>query len=130
MAKDTNKRILLQYLEKYFVIWNIVPKFASIFKRMRIITFAKIREFIPSHPDSETALRDWFTKTKHSDWNNLPDIKHTFNSVDYVGNDNYVFNIKGNDYRLVSRIIFVVKKVYIRFIGTHDEYDKIDCSKV
>ena len=65
-----------------------------------------------------------------ADWSCFADIKNTFNSVDYVGNDNYVFNVKGNDYRLVVRIIFKIRHVYIRFIGTHAEYDKIDASTV
>lgn len=55
-------------------------------------------------------------------------VKQTFNSVDYVGNDRFVFNIKGNDYRLVAIILFAAKKVFIRWIGTHKEYDNKDCS--
>lgn len=97
---------------------------------MRIVTFAAIREYVKDHADAETSLCDWYKKTENSDWTCLADIKKTFNSVDYVGNDRYVFNIKGNDYRLVVIIIIVSKKVYIRFIGTHKEYDKIDCSKI
>lgn len=56
--------------------------------------------------------------------------KKTFNSVDNVGNQHYVFNIKGNNYRLVVVIKFTIKFVYVRFIGTHKEYDKIDCSNI
>jgi mRNA interferase HigB len=97
---------------------------------MRIITFAAIREYVKKHADADAPLRDWYKKVKKSDWSCLADIKKTFNSVDYVGNDRYVFNIKGNDYRLVAIVLFAVKKVYIRFIGTHKEYDKKDCSNV
>lgn len=97
---------------------------------MRIVSFSKIRAFIKTHANSDVALRDWYFKTKRSEWNGLNDIKQTFNSVDYVGNSRYVFNIKGNDYRLVAIIIFASRKVYIRFIGTHPEYDKIDSSKI
>jgi mRNA interferase HigB len=57
-------------------------------------------------------------------------MKKTFNSVDVVGNDRYVFNIKGNSYRLVAMIFFDIRTIYIRFIGTHSEYDKIDCALV
>lgn len=74
------------------------------------------------------ALNEWFIKTKAADWSNFNDIKNTFNSVDYVGEDRYVFNIKGNQYRLIALIIFQVRTVFIRFIGTHSEYDKIDAS--
>ena len=97
---------------------------------MRIVTFLRIKEFIKNHSNSDVALRDWYFKTKRSEWDNLNDIKQTFNSVDYVGNNRYVFNIKGNNYRLVAIIIFASKKIYIRFIGSYEEYDKIDCSTI
>ena len=69
---------------------------------------------------------EWYEKTEKAEWNCLADIKQTFNSVDYVGNQHYVFNIKGNDYRLVVVIKFTPQNVYIRFIGTRAEYDKIE----
>lgn len=97
---------------------------------MRIISFADIRNCILKYADSEMALRDWYKKTEKADWSCLADIKQTFNSVDYVGNDRYVFNIKGNDYRLVAMILFPARKVFIRWIGTHKEYDNKDCSSV
>ena len=80
------------------------------------------------HPDVIGSLNDWYIKCKEANWNSLADIKQTFNSVDYVGNDRYVFNIKGNDYRLVAMIFFNIRTMYIRFIDTHSKYDKIDCS--
>lgn len=64
-------------------------------------------------------------KVTRADWNSLADIKQDFNSADYVGNNRYVFNIDGNNFRLVAIVIFLAHKVYIRFIGTHPEYDKI-----
>lgn len=97
---------------------------------MRIITFALIKEFVKKHTNADMPLRDWYKKTEKANWLCLADIRKTFNSVDYVGNNRFVFNIKGNDYRLVAIIIFASKKVYIRFIGTHKEYDKIDCSNI
>lgn len=98
---------------------------------MHIIKKAPLVEFYEKHPDAKNALQDWYSTTKNVEWNNFDDLKNTFNSVDYVGNDNYVFNIKGNSYRLIVRIIFKIKTVYIRFVGTHAEYDKIeDCSAV
>ncbi len=95
---------------------------------MRIVTFKRIKEFSTKNPEADIALRDWYAKTNNSMWNNLVDVKKTFNTADYVGNNRFVFNVKGNDYRLVAIIIFASKKVYIRFIGTHAQYDKIDCS--
>ena len=96
---------------------------------MRIFTEQAIKEYAEKHPESKVALQDWVQKVKKSEWSCFADIKKTFNSVDNVGNQRYVFNIKGNSYRLIVVIKFTIKFVYIRFIGTHAEYDKIaDCS--
>ena len=98
---------------------------------MRIVTFARISEFIKEHPDADIALRDWYKKTEKSNWTCFADMKNTFGSVDGVGNSRFVFNIRGNEYRLIAIIIFASRKVYIRFIGTHSQYDKIeDCSTI
>ncbi len=96
---------------------------------MRIITYKSIDLYAALHTDVKVALDEWYIKTEQSQWLCFADIKQTFNSVDNVGNKRYVFNIKGNTYRLIALILFVPKIVYIRFIGTHAEYDKIkDCS--
>ncbi|MCM5663221.1 type II toxin-antitoxin system HigB family toxin [Galbibacter mesophilus] len=92
---------------------------------MRIVTYKRIKEFIEIHADSETPLNLWYHNVKVKEWENINELRKDFNSVDYVGNHRFVFNIKGNDYRLVAIISFNAKKVYIRFIGTHAEYDKI-----
>ena len=73
---------------------------------MRIVTFLRIREFIERFPDSNIALRDWYKKTQNTEWKSFTDVKETFNSADYVGNNRFVFNIKGNNYRLIAIIIF------------------------
>ena len=91
---------------------------------------AAFKEYADKHPDSKVALQEWAVIVKRSEWTCFADIKKTFNSADNVGNQHYVFNIKGNNYRLVVVIKFTVKFVYIRFIGTHKEYDKIDCSNI
>jgi mRNA interferase HigB len=93
---------------------------------MRIVTYKRILKFSQKHADSESPLNYWYHTEKAKEWDNLNDIKQTFNSVDYVGNNRYVFNIKGNDYRLIAIISFNAKKVYTRFIGTHSDYDKIN----
>jgi mRNA interferase HigB len=87
-----------------------------------------LKEFTEKYPDSKTALQEWVSIVRKSEWNSFADIKKTFNSVDAVGNQRYVFNIKGNNYRLVMVVKFTVGFIYVRFIGTHAEYDKIDCS--
>ena len=97
---------------------------------MRIITFKRIHEFCQKHPNTQLALQDWYHKTSKANWKNLTEIKLIFNSVDYVGNNRFVFNIKGNQFRLVAIIIFASQKVYIRFIGKHEDYDKIDCANI
>lgn len=93
---------------------------------MRIIAARAIRQYYEAHPASKTALQDWSKKVRDANWSSFADIKETFNSVDYVGNQHYVFNVKGNDFRLVAVVKFIPRFVLIRFIGTHAEYDKIE----
>ncbi len=75
-------------------------------------------------------LISWYNEVKKSDWANFSELKLSFNSADAVGNDRYVFNLKGNKYRIITLIIFKVRTVFILFIGTHKEYDKIEASTV
>lgn len=97
---------------------------------MRIITEEPLKLYIERFPDTKTALQDWIKTVRRVEWRNFQDIKKTFNSADSVGNQHYVFNIRGNHHRLVVVIKFTIKWVYIRFIGTHEEYDKIDCTNI
>lgn len=92
---------------------------------MRIFTEQGLKEYIKDNPKSTIALQEWVVTVKRSEWRCFADIKRTFNSVDNVGNGRYLFNIKGNDYRLVVLIKFTIQFVYIRFVGTHKEYNKI-----
>ena len=93
---------------------------------MRIIARSKIIDYYTDNPDAEVALEEWYHKTKRAEWTCFADMKKTFNSVDNVGNQHYVFNIRGNNYRLVVVIKFTIKTVLIRFIGTPADYDKLD----
>ena len=93
---------------------------------MVIIAWSAIAAFYQEYPDAKNALENWYDITEEADWSNINDVKKTFNSADYVGNDRIVFNIKGNKYRLVALIIFRTRTVFIRFVGTHSAYDKID----
>lgn len=97
---------------------------------MVIISKAVLVEFGNKHVDSIKQLNKWYETCKKTNWKNLTELKKTFSSVDFVGNDRYVFNIKGNKYRLVGMIFFDIRTIFIRFIGTHTEYDEIDCSTV
>ena len=97
---------------------------------MRVIAIATLREYWEKHPDVEQPLTEWDVKTCWARWSSLSDMRSTFNSVDYVGNQRYVFNIKGNHYRLVVAVKFTPGLVYIRFVGTHKEYERIDVSTI
>ena len=112
--------------------WNYILQlkifFVALQKRigdMRIIAKSTLVAYYSKNAQSKAALEDWYEKTKAAEWKCFADIKQTFNSVDSVGNKRYVFNIKGNDYRLVVLIKFTVRHVLIRFVGSHSEYDKI-----
>jgi len=97
---------------------------------MRIFTEQTLKEYADAHPESRTALQEWAKIVKQSEWTCFADVKTTFNSVDNVGNQHYVFNIKGNNFRLLVVIKFTIRFVYVRFIGTHKEYEKIDCKNI
>lgn len=97
---------------------------------MRIISKKTLVAFYTKHADAETALQEWYAKTEESQWKNFAELRKTFNSADNVGNKRIVFNIKGNDYRLISIVLFRIKMVYIRFIGTHSEYDRLSEEEV
>ena len=99
---------------------------------MRIVSHRKLKEFYesPGRKDSRIALERWYDIAEKAEWKNLSDIKVDFSTTDYIGNQHYVFNIKGNNYRLVVVIKFTIGYIYIRFVGTHNEYDKINSSTI
>lgn len=99
---------------------------------MRIVSHKRLVEFYVSegHADAKVALEHWYEITEEAEWKSLSDIKADFPATDYVGNQRYVFNIKGNKYRLVVVVKFTIGHVFIRFVGTHSEYDKIDVSTI
>lgn len=89
-----------------------------------------LKQFAKGNPTATEPLNRWYDVAKHADWQNYSDIKNDFNAVDSVGNDRFVFNIKGNSFRLVVMIFFDIRTIFIRFIGLHKEYDKINCSTI
>ena len=99
---------------------------------MRIVSHKKLRDFYeaPGREDAKTALARCYHIALEAEWKNLSDIRNDFPSADYIGNQRYVFNIRGNRYRLVVVIKFIMGYIFIRFIGTHNEYDKIDCRNI
>ena len=102
----------------------------QIVKAMRIIARSTLIEYYTLNPDSRTALEEWLQKTRQAKWTCFADVRRTFGSADSVGNQRYVFNIRGNNYRLVAVVKFTIQTVYIRFVGTHPEYDKIDVKTI
>lgn len=97
---------------------------------MVIISKAILQEFAQQYPDSRNALEKWYEDTKTANWKNFSEVKKTFNTADSVGNDRYVFDIRGNQYRLIALIIFKVRTVFILFIGTHKQYDQVKAKNV
>ena len=97
---------------------------------MRIFTEKALKEYAEANPAARTALQVWSKAVKKSDWKNFADVKKTFNSVDAIGGQRYVFNVKGNEYRIVAVIKFTVGFLYVRFIGTHSDYDRIDSNTI
>lgn len=75
-------------------------------------------------------MNNWYHEVGLADWSNFHEVKNSFNATDAVGNDRYVFNVRGNRYRIVAIIKFKARTVYIRFVGTHSAYDKIDASTI
>ncbi len=73
---------------------------------------------------------EWYDTVSAADWNSVNSVRALYNSVDYVGNERFVFNIKGNRYRLIVAIVFSIRTVYIKFIGTHAAYDKVDAKTI
>ena len=97
---------------------------------MVIITFTKIRKYALENTNAKIALLHWNNVVSKADWSCLADVKKEFPNVDYVGDDRYVFNVKGNKYRIVVMIHFNIRTLYVKFIGTHAEYDKIDAREI
>jgi mRNA interferase HigB len=97
---------------------------------LRIISKKILREFWITHADSEQQLKSWFQEASISKWKTPNDIKAIYPSASFLSNNRVIFNIKGNTYRLLVRINYDYQMVWIRFIGTHAEYDKINAHTI
>lgn len=99
---------------------------------MRIIAVAALRAFWeqPSHRAAELPMRAWTTIVKAARWKNPVEVKATFNSADLLSNGRAVFDIGGNKWRIVAKVNFRHQILYVRFVGTHGQYDKIDANEV
>ena len=95
-----------------------------------IFAMSTLREFWKSRPDSEQYLKTWFDTTMNPTWKTPNDVKQTYANASVLKDNRIVFNIKGNAYRLVTKFNFEKQWVFIRFIGTHSEYDKINANTI
>lgn len=97
---------------------------------MRIISIKALREFWLRHPQTEVPLRNWYAEAAGADWKTPADIKAAHRNASFLPNQRVVFNIKGNDYRLVVAVRYTQGLIFVRFVGTHAEYDRIDAAMI
>jgi len=96
----------------------------------RVFAKSTLREFWTKYPDSEQYLKTWYDTTTYADWKTPADVKQTYSTASILKNNRIVFNIKGNSYRLIAKFNFEKQWVFIRFIGTHTEYNRIDANTI
>jgi mRNA interferase HigB len=97
---------------------------------MEVLNKRVIDDFVSNHADSAGAVNRWLEQMETAVFSNHNELKQRFPSVDYIGKSRYVFNIKGNNYRLVAIVFFAAGQITVCFIGTHAEYDRINCLTV
>ncbi len=97
---------------------------------MRVISKATLVNFWLMNPSARSALQTWFEDASHAQWKTPQDIKARYAAASFVGANRVVFNIKGNDYRLVVAVAYRFSALYIKFVGTHAQYDAIDATTV
>lgn len=97
---------------------------------MRVIAKKILREFWENHSDCEQQLKAWYSEAIKGRWNNCNEIKQDYPSASILADNCICFNIKGNHYRLIIKVNFAYQMMWIRFVGTHAEFDKIDADKI
>ena len=99
---------------------------------MRIVSHRKLKEFYESSEglEAKVPLERWYEIAEDAQWENFAQMRLDFPSADYVGNQHYVFNISGNKFRLVVVIKFIMGYIFIRWVGRHSDYNKIDCKNI
>ena len=107
-------------------MWNLL----FIFVLMRVIAKKTLREFWLKHKDAEQQIKSWHREIDRADWRSPADVRTEYVTASFLADNRVVFNIKGNRYRIVVKINYEFGIVWVRFIGTHAQYDKIDATKV
>lgn len=98
---------------------------------MRISNKEKLNDYVQKHSRAVKPMNKWIDEVTNAIWQSHNDLKKDFPSADYVGNGRYVFNIGGNNFRLIAVVLFIGGVLEIRFIGSHTDYSKLkDCSKI
>lgn len=97
---------------------------------MRVISRKSLRVFWENHPDARQALQAWYADIKHADWKKPSDMKSVYRNASLLSNNRVVFNIKGNNYRVVVVVQYRYGMVYIRFVGTHKEYARVNAETI
>jgi mRNA interferase HigB len=97
---------------------------------VRVIAKRALRDFWEKHADTEQQLKAWYNEAEQANWKSPNDIKKDYPSASILEDNRMVFNIKRNNYRLIVRINYKYGVVWIRFVGTHAEYDKVDATKI
>lgn len=99
-------------------------------KFMRVIAKRHLITYWEKHPDAEQSLKAWYDEAIKAQWMTSQDIKAQYRNASFVGNNRVVFNIKGNNHRLIVAVAYRFGALYIKFVGTHSDYDKIDAATV
>lgn len=97
---------------------------------MRVIAISTLRTFWEKYPDAQTPLKAWFALASRAQWKSPSDIKATYRNASFAANNRVVFNVKGNDYRLVVLVRYDKGLLFVKFVGTHAQYDKINVHNV
>ncbi len=97
---------------------------------MRIIALKTLRDFSTRHPQTEIPLRGWYAEVSHAEWKTPAGIKAVHRNASFLPNNRVEFNIKGNDFRLVVAVRYTQGLMFVRFVGSHAEYDRIDAATI
>jgi mRNA interferase HigB len=97
---------------------------------MRIVAITTLQAFWDKHPDAKVPLQAWYALASRAGWRSPSEIKAAYRNASFIANERVVFNIKGNDYRLVVLVRYDKGLLFVKFVGTHAQYDKIDASTV